>query len=117
MLLMILGTLAIVGVFVGAGMWIDKRVSLMPRAEDLAALGKPKPLGGDHEAGASPHTALRSDAASADRVIDRQRCACKATMVRDGEDEVRYDTRLLRVVRVRCPACSATRSLYFEPRE
>lgn len=113
---MILGTLAIVGVFVAAGMWIDKRVSLMPRAEELAELGKPKPLGGVHDAGASPHTALRSDPASADRVIDSQRCACKKTMVRDGEDEVRYDSKTLRVVRVRCPACNATRSLYFEPK-
>jgi hypothetical protein len=52
------------------------------------------------------------------RVLERQRCTCdaKTPMEREGEDDVRYDRRTLRVVRLRCPTCAATRSMYFELR-
>jgi hypothetical protein len=117
-LVAIIGTIVLIGVFIAVGLWVDKRVSLLPRAAELDEASRPKPLGSVHEAGAAPQSALRSDPERMARVIERQRCACKsrATMVADGEDEIRYDAKLLRVVRVRCPACSATRSLYFEPR-
>lgn len=116
MLVAILGTLAIVGVFVGVGLWVDRRVSLIPRAEKLDEAARPKQLGGDHEAGTAPQSALRSDPVQRQRVIERQRCSCKSPMTVDGEDEVRYDARTLRVVKLRCPRCGGTRSLYFEPR-
>ncbi len=115
MLVAILGTLAIVGVFVVVGLWIDRRVSILPRVEELHEAGRPKPMGHDHEAGLAPSTALRSDAEKMARVAERQRC-CKAAMAVEGEDEIRYDGRVLRVIKLRCGVCQAARSLYYEPR-
>jgi hypothetical protein len=115
-LVAILGTLAIVGVFVAVGLWVDRRVSLLPRPEELAELSRPKPLGADHEVGLAPQSALHLDTERMTRVIERQRCACKTQMAQDGEDEVRYDAKRLRVVRMKCPACGAVRSLYFDPK-
>lgn len=115
MLVAILGTLAVVGVFVAIGLWLDRRVTLLPRVEDLHEAGRPKPMGQDHEAGLAPATALRSDPERMNRVVERQRC-CKTPMLREGEDQVRYDDRLLEVIRLRCGVCGATRPLYYERR-
>ena len=121
MVLAILGTLAIVGVVVGVGLWVDRRVksTFLPRAEDLeAAQRKQLPGAEPHEPATAPQSALRSDPVQMQRVIDRQRCTCagKPALRADGEDDVRYGDKLLRVVRLRCDACGAGRSLYFEPR-
>lgn len=115
MLVAILGTLAVVGGFVVVGLWIDRRVSVLPRAEELAAAGRPKPLGQDHEAGLAPATALHSDPTRMARVVERQRC-CTLPMTSEGEDEIRYDARPLRVIRLRCATCGGARALYYELR-
>jgi hypothetical protein len=114
----IVGTLVVIAVVVAVGLWADKRWSLMPRAEELDEASRPKPMGSDHEAGTAPASALRSDPERMQRVIERQRCACKAKslLAADGEDEVRYGDRLLRVVKLRCPSCGTARSLYFDPK-
>lgn len=114
-LVAILGTLAVVGVFVAIGMWLDRRVSLLPRVEQLREAGRPKPMGQDHEVGLAPATALRSDPERMSRVVERQRC-CKAAMAVEGEEAIRYDGRDLRVIRLRCGTCGASRGLYYEPR-
>jgi len=117
-ILVILGTLAVVGVFVGVGLWLDRRFSLLPRAEELDEASRPKLPGGDHEAGLAPQTALHSDPTQIARVIARQRCTCKGkpALVEDGRDDVRYGDKQLVAVRLRCPTCTATRHLYFEPK-
>jgi hypothetical protein len=114
-LVAILGTLAVVGVFVAVGVWLDRRYSVLPRVEALHEAGRPKPMGQDHEAGLAPATALRSDPERMHRVVERQRC-CKAPMAVEGEDEVRYDDRQLRVIRLRCATCGGSRALYYELR-
>lgn len=115
MLVAILGTLAVVAVFVAIGIWIDRKISIVPRAEDLDEAQRPKPLGQDHEVGTAPATALHSDPEKMRKVVERQRC-CKAPMAAESEDDIRYDARQLRVIRLRCATCNATRSLYYEPR-
>jgi len=117
-LLIILGTAAIIGAVVAGGLWLDRRVSLVPRPEELAEASRRKLPSADHEPGAAPQTALRIDAAQRRRVIARQRCTCagKPPLAVASEDEIRYGDKTLRVVRLRCPACAAPRSLYFEPR-
>jgi hypothetical protein len=114
----IIGTLVVVAVVVVVGLWVDKRWSVIPRAEKLAEASRPRPMGTDHEAGTAPASALRSDRDRMQRVVERQRCTCaaRAPLVVDGEDEVRYGERLLRVIKLRCPACSSARSLYFDPK-
>ncbi|MCB9560821.1 MAG: hypothetical protein H6708_10480 [Kofleriaceae bacterium] len=116
MLVEFLGTLAVVGVFVGLGLWLDRRVSVLPRKEELIEAGRPRPLGADHEVGQAPHTALGCDRARMARVAGAQRCACKRMMTPQPEDEVRFGDRTLAVVRVACPTCGATRTLYFDLR-
>ncbi len=117
MLLEFLGTLAIVGVVILIGLWIDRRVSLLPRKEDLIEAGRKKPLGSDHEVGTAPVTALACEVARIPRVVAQQRCACKArAMEQLGEDDVRYGGKVLRAVRLRCTACDARSALYFELR-
>jgi hypothetical protein len=115
-LLTILGTLALVGAAVGIGLWIDRRVSVLPRVEELQEASRPKLPGGEHEAGTAPQTALHSDPAQMARVIARQKCTCKAALVEDGRDDIRYADKLLVAVRLHCPSCGATRHLYFEPK-
>ncbi len=115
MLLAILGTLVVVGVFVAIGLWIDRKVSILPRVEQLHESGRPKPLGQDHDVGLAPATALRSDRDRMRKVVEHQRC-CKLPMAEDGEDEVRYDGRLLQVIRLRCATCGTARRLYYEQR-
>ena len=108
--------LAVVGVFVGLGLWLDRRVSILPRREELIEAGRPRPLGADHEVGRAPHTALGCDRARMARVAGAQRCDCKRIMTPQPEDAVRFGDRTLAVVRVACPACGATRTLYFDLR-
>jgi hypothetical protein len=112
-----LGTAAIVIVFIVVGRWIDKRVSLIPKSEELVEAGRKKPLGSDHEAGTAPATAILLEAARIPKVVARQRCACKArAMEQLGDDDVRYGDKILRAVRLRCTECDARRNLYFELR-
>jgi hypothetical protein len=116
--LVILGTVAIVGVVVAGGLWLDRRVSILPRKEELQEASRPKLPGGDHEPGSAPQTALRSDAEQRRRVLARQRCTCagKPHLAVEAEEDARYGDRTLLVVRMRCGACEATRSLYFDPK-
>lgn len=115
MLLAVLGTVAVVGAFIAVGLWIDRKVSILPRVEELQEAARPKQLGGEHEVGTAPQTALHSDPTQIARVIARQRC-CKLAMVEDGRDDIRYGDKQLVAVRLHCAECGATRHLYFEPK-
>ena len=116
--LVILGTIAIIGVVVAGGLWLDRRVSVIPRPEELREAARPKLPGGEHLPATAPQTALRADAAQRGRVIERQRCTCsgKPALAVESEDEARFGDRTLLVVRLRCATCEVARSLYFDPR-
>jgi hypothetical protein len=108
----ILGTVGLIVAFVAGGLWIDKRVSLLPRPEELAAgpaLERQKRLA--HAAGAAPETALTATAGELDKLVRRQR-HCRARMEREPDDEVVYDGRTLTVMRFRCTTCGARDRIY-----
>ena len=108
----ILGTVGIIVAFVAGGIWIDKRVSLLPKPEELAAgpeLEKQKRLA--HAAGAAPETAITATSAELDKLVRRQR-HCRARMAREPDDEVVYDGHTLTVLRFRCAACGARDRIY-----
>jgi len=112
---MIIGTVVIVALTIAIGMYVDKKLHLAPRAEDLAAPPKPR----SHDAGEAPSTAIRAGAAQLANLRARQRCkVCRTVLVADGADEdVRYAERNLLVLRFVCAACPdiRKRSMYVEP--
>jgi hypothetical protein len=112
----ILGSLAVVGALIAIGIWLDRRVSVLPRPEALRDAARPKLPGSEHAAGTAPHTALRLGEAQLDTVLAGQRCTCGVALVGDPPEELVFDGRALRSIRLRCPACGAARSIYVEPR-
>ena len=110
----IVGTVAIVGLTIAIGVYIDRRVKLLPRAEDLAPAERNPPP--KHAAGEAPATAIRARDAQQTRLRGSQRCTqCRAAMISEPDDTVRYDNRALLVLQFRCPECAARRALYVDP--
>jgi hypothetical protein len=123
MLWVVLGTAALVTAFVVVGVVVDRRVPLLPPA--------PGPGAGEAEgdgtagAGASPaHRQLRPGEAAANAVkvpadwrskLATGRCACGEPLALTSDEAIRFDGRLLVVVRLACAACGHTRSVYLEP--
>jgi hypothetical protein len=111
--LAILGTIGVVGAFILGGLWLDRRVSILPRGEELAAapeLDKQKRL--QHAAGAAPETAVFADAGEIEKLARRAR-HCRARMTREDDDEVVYDDRTLTVLRFRCGVCGERGRVYI----
>jgi RNase P subunit RPR2 len=115
---MILGTVGLIAAFIAIGLWVDKRVSLLPRKEELQEASRPRrPTDAPHEAGLAPRTALRLDATRMAAVLGRQRCkACKRTLDADAPSEILFDGRHLLSVRLTCAACGEHRAMYFDPK-
>jgi hypothetical protein len=111
----ILGTIGVVLVVVAIGMLIDRKYSLLPKPEELAAEakppGRPPP---SYAAGEAPSTAIRARDSQLAK-LRAQRCtACRAEMRNDADDTVRYNDRDLVVLHFTCPACATRRVLYVE---
>ena len=112
-LMAIIGTIGVIAVFVIGGLWLDKKVSILPRGEELAAapeLERQKRL--QHAAGAAPETAIFADAHEMEKLARRAR-HCRARMEREDDDEVVYDDRTLTVLRFRCKTCGARDRVYI----
>lgn len=107
MLWTILGTLGIVVAVVALGVAVDRRFPLLPRPRVRRRLEAPAPA-----PGTTPATAVPAGARH-DR-LGPPRC-CGAGMAAAGEEPIVYDGRALLIVRLRCPRCGATRSLYIDP--
>jgi RNase P subunit RPR2 len=108
---MVAGTIAIVLVTIAIGIFVDRKVGLLPRADKLA---EPRPRMPSHVAGEAPATAIRAGTAQLSK-LRAQRCrSCRAAMTAGDDDHVRYDERDLIVLHYRCPRCGAKRSLYVE---
>lgn len=109
----IIGTLAIVLITVVIGVFLDRKVGLLPRAADLAENPAPKPVT-MHAAGEAPATAIRARGGQLDR-LRSQRCpGCRGPMTNAHDDTVRYNERELVVLHFACGACGTRRSLYVE---
>ena len=92
----IFGTLIIVGITVVIGVVIEKK---RPKLEEPPKRGV-RSIPGD-----SPETAIKK--------LTAQRC-CDRDMVRNLDDQVRFDGRELLVARFTCTTCTTKRSLYVD---
>jgi hypothetical protein len=111
-MLAILGTVGVVAVFIAGGLWLDRRVSVLPRPEELAAgPDEARKERERHLPGAAPETAIQADAAAIAKLARRAR-HCRARMEREPDDLVRYGDGTLRVLRFRCAACGARDRVY-----
>lgn len=110
----IIGTAVIVAITIAIGVFADKKLGLMPRAETL---DPPRPRPPGHAAGEAPATAIRAGAAQLERLRASQRCReCRTVLEAAGSpDDVRYNERALVVLHFHCPACGRNQALYVEP--
>jgi hypothetical protein len=110
----IIGTAVVVAVTVAIGMYADKKLGLLPRAE---ALAPPRLRPPGHAAGEAPATAFRAGAAQLAKLRASQRCTeCRALLEPGGPDDaIRFNNRTLAVLHFHCARCARTRVLYVEP--
>ena len=109
----IVGTIAIVLVTVVIGLFVDRKVAVLPRAETQP---ERKALPTTHAPGEAAATALviRGDAQLA-KLREAQRCpACRAPMRGEPDDHVRYGDSELLVLAFHCTSCSGKRTLYVD---
>jgi len=111
MLLAILGTAGVVIAFVAVGLWVDRRVSILPRPEELAAAAEAPKKKEQHAPGAAAETAIRADEHQIARLARRRHCG--ARMARDPDDLVRFGDATLTVLRFHCAACGARDRVYL----
>ena len=112
--LVVIGTIVIVAVVIVVGVLVDRKVSLLPRPEELAQAGKPKPP--QHGAGDAPATAIRARGPQLEQLRAARKCpTCRKSLIAAGDDEsVRYDDRELLVIHLRCDSCGEPRPLYVD---
>lgn len=116
MLGVVIGTIVIVGITVGIGLFIDKKLGFTERPEDFeTAEQRERKKRVTHAAGEAPATALRVRDAQLANLRVSQRCAsCREVLREDAESGVRYNDTELRVLRFTCARCGSERSLYVE---
>jgi len=107
----VLGTIGIVAITIALGILADRRWGLIPRKERLAPAVRPALPA--HAAGQAPATAIRAAAAQIENLRATQRC-CRTVMEALPDDEVAFDGKTLAILRFRCAACAATRSVYVQ---
>ncbi len=110
----IAGTIAIVLVTVALGVLLDRKYPLLRRPEALRVPRTP-PAAAVHAAGEAPVTALRARAGQLARLRAQHCPGCRSAMTNADDDTVRYGGGELLVLRFRCPACAARRTLYIRP--
>jgi phage FluMu protein Com len=112
----VLGTLGIVFATMVAGLWADRRWTLLPRREDLQlGSGMPHLLPG-HVDGEAPATAVAASVGEIERIRRKQRCPrCKVALDSAADDTVIYEGTELRVLQFTCPRCHGLRSVYIHP--
>jgi hypothetical protein len=104
----VLGTLAIVGAVIAAGVLVDRKVGLLPRPRDLLAAGKPDVKPPSHAPGEAPETAL----AAPPRAVPCRACGGPTRL--DGASRATYGDRELVVQRHRCASCASITRIYCE---
>jgi hypothetical protein len=104
----IIGTLAIVAVTIAAGVVLDRRYGIVPRAERLKP-SRALPVPAPGEAAATP-----LEVADVTRVPAPR---CCTVMERTSDDVAIVGQRQVTVVRFRCPRCDKQKALYVVARE
>ncbi len=112
----VLGTLGITFATIIAGMWADRRWTLIPRAEDLQLASGTQPLLAGHVEGETPATAIRATIGDIERLRRKQRCPrCRIALDSAADDAATHEGTELRVLRFTCPRCHGLRSVYVDP--
>jgi len=102
----VVGTVGVVGLVIAAGILVDRRFGVLPRARELRDAGKPGLKLPPHAPGEAAETAL----AAPPRIV---RChACRRPTQLQGEDRATYGARELVIQRYRCPRCDAITTVY-----
>ena len=119
MLWVVLGLAGAVTAYVVAGVLADRRLALPPA-------GAPAPTPGPRPApppvapapvivrGDTAATAVPVPASWRDKLAPGK-CACGQPLAITSDEAIRYDDRLLVVVRLACAACGHARSVYLAP--
>jgi hypothetical protein len=112
----VLGTLGITLATVIAGMWADRRWSLLPRKEDYQLASGTQPLLPGFTEGEAPATAIRATIGEIERIRRQQRCPrCKVALDSAADASATFEGDELRVLRFTCPRCHGLRSVYVRP--
>jgi hypothetical protein len=110
MMVVVLGTAAIVTIIVVVGLLLDRKVAILPRAEAAAPARReelPVP-------GATAHTAVKVPRSWRPRLA-AGRCTCGKPLAVASDEAITLAGRPLVVVRLACVACGHARSVYLEP--
>ncbi|MGN6109154.1 MAG: hypothetical protein ACTHU0_28875 [Kofleriaceae bacterium] len=110
----VIGTIAIVLASIVLGVWLDRRLGILPRKDKLLEAQRRPALPG-HGPGEAPATAIRASGAALARLRAPGRCPeCRTPMVADEDDQVTYEGRELVVLRFHCPRGHSRRYVYVE---
>lgn len=113
----VVGTLAIVAITLVLGLWLNRRVPLLPAPGDFETdHERARKQRVTHGAGEAPATALRVRGTQLERLRASQRCAsCRAPIANEADDEVQFGGATLLVLHFTCPSCARRRALYIDP--
>ena len=103
--MMIVGTIAIVLASIAVGLFLDRKLGLLPDPRRLRP-DRRLPAPGPGEAGANPLRLTTGELAK----VRAQRCCGAMTQLPD--DAVRVGNEQVTVLRFRCDKCATQRSLY-----
>jgi hypothetical protein len=110
----VLGTLAVVGAVVVIGVLIDRRVSLLPRPEELRELDAP-PKPPPDPPGTVASAPLRLTARKLAKALVAQRCVtCRTRLDASPGEAIRFSGKELQLFRLTCATCGTGRGLYVE---
>ena len=115
-MLVVLGTIGIVGAIIAIGIGIDRWIGALKKPEEIEAdKERERKVLLSHGGGEAPATALRVRDAQIANLRITQRCAaCHAVMTGGFDDAVRYGDLALLVLHFTCGSCAATRTVYIE---
>jgi len=116
MLVVVLGTIAIILVTVTIGLLINRNIGFLPGPEDFKTdKDRERKKLVSHGAGEAPATALRVRDVQIAKLRTSQRCAsCRAEMRNEADDSVRYNETDLLVLQFTCGSCASKRALYID---
>lgn len=108
-----LGTVGIVIMTVIAGMFADRRWSLLPRKEDLQLAAGQRPLLAGFGQGEAPETAITATIGEIERIRRKQKCPrCKLSLDSAADATTEHEGQSLRVLNFICARCGGSRSVY-----
>lgn len=108
----VVGTLAVVALVVVVGLWLDRRIALLPPMG--APAGPPPPRVDATPPGSTAATAVRVPRSWRSRIA-AGRCACGQPLAVASDEPITFGGRTLVIVRLACAACGHHRSVYLEP--